>query len=274
MAAMAPTTVRAQAQHFDAGIGPKRVLSLDGGGIRGMLTLGILEKSLYDTFGVMTIGSNTLETGLAIVAKRIDTKSVWVVDTNPVRRFSGPDPDAGGLANKNFRLAVAVGGQDPQIVSVGTGRWGPADWSVLRPVARTVSWSLRRVPAVNAVRSLAAMMSDASDLNELMLQWLGTGSTHSVIDREVGDLTGDQFAGGALCSYVRFDVELERVGLKKLGFDKSMRQVRQLPKIAWPRSMDDLLTIGHRAGEQHVAGAFTPLLWWVRPRLTARIAAR
>ncbi|MEP7236735.1 MAG: patatin-like phospholipase family protein [Ferruginibacter sp.] len=35
---------RTLAQHFDPNIGPKRILSLDGGGIRGALTLGYLKK--------------------------------------------------------------------------------------------------------------------------------------------------------------------------------------------------------------------------------------
>jgi patatin-like phospholipase/acyl hydrolase len=35
---------RSFAEHLDPGVGPKRILALDGGGLRGVLTLGMLRE--------------------------------------------------------------------------------------------------------------------------------------------------------------------------------------------------------------------------------------
>ena len=35
---------RTFAQHLDPAVGPKRILALDGGGLRGVLTLAILKR--------------------------------------------------------------------------------------------------------------------------------------------------------------------------------------------------------------------------------------
>lgn len=164
--------------------GPKRILSLDGGGVRGIVALGFLERAeallkeargnpefrlcdhfhliggtstgaviaaglalgysvadlvglyldlahrafkgwrwhggilapkfqsgnLYEVIrgriGATTLGSDALRSGLAIVAKRIDTGSPWVFHNNPRGRYYNPpadDPTA--LANRDMELA-------------------------------------------------------------------------------------------------------------------------------------------------------------------------
>ncbi len=57
--------------------GPKRILSLDGGGIRGALTLGYLERFV----------ASAVKTGLRIFAKRVDTGSTWSLINHPEGKY-------------------------------------------------------------------------------------------------------------------------------------------------------------------------------------------
>lgn len=174
------------AEHF-GNSGPKRILALDGGGLRGILTLGILKKiedelrqrhgndkafrlchyfdliagtstgsiiaatlaigwsveeitkkyfdlgarvfqrsllrqgfirAKYDegrlieelkaVFGPdTTLGSNTLQTGLLIVIKRLDSGSPWPVSNNPKGKFFGSG-EGGVIGNGDYKLWQAV----------------------------------------------------------------------------------------------------------------------------------------------------------------------
>lgn len=160
-------------EHLDPQVGPKRILALDGGGIRGMLSLGILarieelvgrplhehfdliggtstgaliatqlalgesvesirqmymdlgedvfkksffrkgvtrvrfpayalEAALESKVGRLTLGSDKLNTGLAIVCKRLDTGSPWVLHNNPNGPFYGSGPS--WVANSQLLL--------------------------------------------------------------------------------------------------------------------------------------------------------------------------
>jgi hypothetical protein len=168
--------------------GPKRILALDGGGVRGILTLAILERmeallrersatpdsfrlcdyfdliggtstgsiiasglalglsakellELYKTlstrvfrrppwsFGIfgprfsrrplaavlkeiigdVTLGSDKIRTGLAVVTKRADNGSVWILHNNPRGRYFAAAPgDTGNTANGDIPLASAI----------------------------------------------------------------------------------------------------------------------------------------------------------------------
>jgi uncharacterized protein len=181
-----PYRLRTLQQHFSDG-GPKRILALDGGGLRGILTLGILKKiedqlrqrcgndsafrlshyfdliagtstgaiiaatlavgwsieeitkkyfdlgervfqrsllrqgfirAKYDegrlidelkaVFGPdTTLGSNTLQTGLLIVIKRLDSGSPWPVSNNPRGKYFASH-DGGVIGNGDYKLWQAV----------------------------------------------------------------------------------------------------------------------------------------------------------------------
>lgn len=174
-------------EHLSPDTGAKRVLSLDGGGVKGVLTLGMLKiledelrrraggspefrladyydliggtstgaiiasglalglsvdelTDLYmrigpDVFGrsvgdgvflqskfeskrlrralqgvltTKTLGTQDLRTGLAILAKRIDTGSAWVVTNHPLSAFYDPPSDSNIFPNKRYRLVDLV----------------------------------------------------------------------------------------------------------------------------------------------------------------------
>ena len=168
------------------GPGPKRILSLDGGGVRGIISLAYLERieavlaaraghpvriadafdliggtstgaiiasglalgfsatkliDLYLTLGRLgfrsvpslagllipkfrtsplmqqirsqvgdiTLGSEQLLTGLAIVTKRIDTGSTWVFHNNPNGRYFAPtERSHGAVPNRDIQLAQII----------------------------------------------------------------------------------------------------------------------------------------------------------------------
>ncbi len=177
-------TRRTRDEHL-FGPGPKRILALDGGGVRGVISLAYLERleailrarfgpdtvladyfdliggastgaiiatglalglpvaQLIDTYiglagkgfrrssrfaflapkfqagplveqiraqvGDATLGSTQVKTGLAIIAKRIDTGSMWVFHNNPRGRWfdaAGSDPDA--VPNKDLKLTQLI----------------------------------------------------------------------------------------------------------------------------------------------------------------------
>lgn len=174
------------AQHLNA-LGPKRILALDGGGVRGIISIAFLEqieaqlqersgrgenfrlsdyfdlvggtsvgsilatlvalgyrvseiRTLFESwcpeifkrpmFGVpgltprfsswrlksrsrellgdMTLESPKLKTGLAIICKRVDTGSPWVLTNNPGSKYWDDPTDRTYHGNRNYRVADLI----------------------------------------------------------------------------------------------------------------------------------------------------------------------
>lgn len=179
--------IRTRDEHWAADGTPKRILALDGGGVRGILTIGYLERieellrarhggsdnfrlshyfdliagtstgailaaglakgmrvsalrELYeelagsvfkrnffrqgvfrakysakklreylrDKFNKNTMGSQSIETGLLIVAKRLDTGSNWPMSNNPGNPFFVAGPDDSFLSNEDYLLREVI----------------------------------------------------------------------------------------------------------------------------------------------------------------------
>src|SRR4030095_13181087 len=172
--AFMPYKIRTRDEHFLNDGSPKRILALDGGGLRGILTLSYLAeiestlserhggaetfrlshyfdliagtstgsiiaaalargmsvseiakkyldlgqrvfqkswlrqgfvRAFYDEAGLIeelkqvygaqtTLSDPSLQTGLLIVTKRLDTESVWPISNNPRGKYYGPRPDS------------------------------------------------------------------------------------------------------------------------------------------------------------------------------------
>ncbi len=89
-------------------LGFRAVPSLAGLLVPKFRTAPLLEQ-IRSQVGDLTLGSEQLLTGLAIVTKRIDTGSTWVFHNNPRGRYFAPSDAADGtVPNRDFPLAQII----------------------------------------------------------------------------------------------------------------------------------------------------------------------
>jgi len=67
-----------------------------------------LKKRARDVLQDRTLETADLKTGLAIIAKRVDTGSTWVLSNNPKSAYWNDPPDRSYLGNRYYRLADLV----------------------------------------------------------------------------------------------------------------------------------------------------------------------
>jgi predicted acylesterase/phospholipase RssA len=95
-------------KYFDLGARVFQRSLLRQGFIRAKYDEGRLIEELKAVFGPdTTLGSNTLETGLLIVIKRLDSGSPWPVSNNPKGKYFG-SRDGGVIGNGDYKLWQAV----------------------------------------------------------------------------------------------------------------------------------------------------------------------
>jgi hypothetical protein len=256
-----------------------------------------LKEELNNIFKDARLGDDANKTGLCVVTKRLDTCSTWPVANNPKAMFfnqnrffirdivrastAAPsyfEPEVidvgfgeegvfvdGGMSMMNnpslqlflvaslkgFNLQWETGEDKMFIVSVGTGRRNK------KLVGQ--KWTN---PNLLDIAQFAPdqFMSDANELVELMMHYIGKGTgLLRKIDEEVGDLSEDVMHGGKAFSYVRYNVEmvkdeLENIGIKGLSDTK----VTNLMNMDLPENVDLLITIGEAAGKKYVQSSHLP----------------
>jgi predicted acylesterase/phospholipase RssA len=371
--------VRNSDEHFANDGKPKRILALDGGGLRGILTLSYLAKieallkerhrgsanfrlshyfdliagtstgaiiaaalargmsvaeitekyldlgervfqkswlrkgvvrALYDEAGLIrqlkkvydphtTLGDPSVQTGLLIIAKRLDTGSPWLISNNPRGKYYGARPN-GVIANSDYPLWQAVRAStaapryfDPEKINISRGRSGEkavrgefVDGGVspynnpALPALMYATLSGYRVgwptgadkllvvsvgtgsrdadvapassAATNALKSLVSLMDDCADLMETLLQWMSASPTARVIDRELGDLSGDLIAPAPLMTYLRYNVPLTGDSLASLGMSLPAEQIESLSAMDDPKNMKTLQEVGSFAAVRQI----------------------
>jgi hypothetical protein len=114
------------------------------------------------------------------------------------------------------------------------------------------------VAAKGAIRALFSLMDDCAALVETMMQWMSSSPTARVINREIGDLSGNLLGGAAWLSYLRYNVTLSRDELGTLRPGLPAKQVASLSRMDIPDNLDVLLDLGAAAAAQKVKPADFP----------------
>jgi patatin-like phospholipase/acyl hydrolase len=252
-----------------------------------------LEDALKEVFGDITMGSKEIKTGLCIITKRADTLSTWPILNNPKGKYF--EANKGMLLRKVVRASAAAPSYFiPQKIDVGSGqvgafidggvslannpafqlflvatlkgfnyRWetGADKLSVLS--IGTGTYTKRYDPDKIAKKNLlgwASMipeifMEDANYLNQTILQYLSNSPAPRVIDREVGDLSGDLLTEKAALSYIRYNVLLEENELNSLGMQFTQKELESLREMSDAKNKDVLYEIGAKAAAKFIVPA-------------------
>lgn len=267
-----------------------------------------LEKILKDHFGDRRLDSDDLRTGLTIVAKRIDTGSVWNLVNLPDHVYFEHNRGmrlwevvrASTAAPPFFRprMFADVGGGEPaafvdggmsmhlnpalQMLMVATLdgfslRWPTgADRLLLCSVGTGSFVNVARRESVRKLNNLqllttliSQLLRDASDLNQTMLQWMASSPTAVQIDTQIGALEDDALTPAPLLTYLRYNLELEQPELERIGFACDDRLVRRLRGMSNTENIPQLDEIGSLAATHHVDESHFPAAFNLAPQPAA-----
>lgn len=250
---------------------------------------GRLRKELEKVFGEITLGSDRIETGLCIVAKRVDTDSTWYLLNHPDGKYF--KHGEGMLLRHAIRASTAAPTYfDPEEIDVGFGENGvfvdggvsmannPAlalfliatlkgynfNWETGEDKLLVVSigtgvWSDRSgADAITGYNKLdwasrvpSMIMNDASWHNQLILQSISKTETPWEIDGEVG--FGNLITPAPLLTYLRYNAWLDHNGLQKLGLGNMVENLDSLREMSNGENAEDLAVIGEAAAKTQVS---------------------
>jgi len=259
-----------------------------------------LERLLRQELSDRTLGSPDIRVGLMIVAKRADTGSVWQLVNSPDQAFYAKNKDIplweivrSSTAAPTYFDPQAIrdvgGGEEAIFVDGGVSmhndpalallmaatlkgfgfRWPMGEDNIL--LCSTGTGSFFKLPRKESLRTynnlqwvallISQLLNDASELNQTVLQWLGTSPTPQMIDRQIGDLSEDRPAGKGLLTYLRYDIPLEVSALSAIGLPFDAAHARRLWEMSEVRNLDDLRAVGEAAARAQVKEEHFPPLF-------------
>ena len=141
-----------------------------------------------------------------------------------------------------YKLCWETGEDKMLIVSTGTGT-SPA------PDAHLTAGDMHMLQAATTIPS--ALMFAAQTEQDVLCRSFGKTLAGCAIDRELGDLKGTKGpAGRGLFTYVRYNAELTREGLDRLGLPQIQPEhVRKMDSVEFIAEMQ---TVGRKIGEIEV----------------------
>lgn len=256
-----------------------------------------LKDELKRIFQDARLGDDSNKTGFCVVTKRLDTCSTWPVTNNPKAKYfeknrfyirdivrastAAPsffEPEIidvgngdegifvdGGMSMMNnpslqlflvatlkgFKMNWNVGEDKLLIVSIGTGR---RDKKLLGAKWRDPKlWHI-------ATQAPDQFMSDASELVEVMMHFIGKGTGPlRKIDAEVEDLAEDAINGSKAFSYLRYNVEMSKENLEDLKITGlSEEKILDLMNMDSAENVESLIKIGEEAARRDVKADHLP----------------
>ncbi len=138
------------------------------------------------------------------------------------------------------------------LVSIGTGTWKLRTDVDSVSGARLYNWA-SRIPSI--------LMYDASQQNQLLLQFLSNTKTRSVIDSEIGDLSSDLITEKPILTYLRYNAFLDENGLNELGLVGMIPKINSLRDMSAGKNRFDLAKIGQESAERQILNEHFPTLF-------------
>jgi predicted acylesterase/phospholipase RssA len=153
---------------------------------------------------------------------------------------------------EGFKFGWSTGADNMLVVSLGTGKANPA---------LGLSSGIKATAGIHAMRALASLMDDCSDLVETVMQWMSSSATAREIDRETL-LATPALGGTATLSYQRYNVLLDPDWCAKvLKQDWAAKDLAALEAMDEPDNIEALDALGRAAGAvlvkpEHFPAAF------------------
>ena len=256
-----------------------------------------LRSALKSVIGDTKLGDQErIKTGLCIVTKRADTFSTWPFINHPEGKFYKENKDLdlwkivrassaaptyflpinlelgdgekgafidGGISMANnpsltllliatlkgFPFHWPMGPDNLMIVSVGTGllvqKYNQSDFDKMS----LLGWA-GMLPDY--------FMTDANYYNQLLMQILSDSPTANEIDSEVGDLKYDSLNGTHALSYLRYDVNFDQKQLSDLGFDFTVKKIKEVSAMDNSKNINVLAEIGEKAASKQIKDKHIP----------------